>query len=174
MINIIIGTNRKDAVSAKAAHLYQRMLQEKYVECRVLSLRDLPADYTFSALYENNGKNDAFNKFRETFKASEKLVFVIPEYNGSFPGVLKAFIDGLDYPSGLQEKKCALVGISSGVQGASIALSHFTDVLHYLGVHVLGLKVKMGEIHRYLKEDQLTHPVYQELLHTQADQLIKF
>jgi chromate reductase, NAD(P)H dehydrogenase (quinone) len=174
MINIVVGTNRKLALSEKIAHIYQQVLHEKQAECRVISLRDLPDDFTASALYENNGANPRFNRLRDTFKDSDKFVFIIPEYNGSYPGILKAFIDGMDYPSGLQEKKCALVGVSAGVQGASIALSHFTDVLHYLGIHVLGLKVKMGEINRYLKENQLTHEIYIKMLHEQADQLIRF
>lgn len=174
MINIVIGTNRKHSLSARVAHIYQQMLHEKQAECRLISLRDLPDDFTASALYENNGRNAQFNRLREAFKDCDKYVFVIPEYNGSYPGVLKTFIDGMDYPSGLQEKKCALVGISSGVQGASVALSHFTDVLHYLGLHVLGLQVKMGEIHRYLKENQLTHEIFEKMLRTQADQLIRF
>lgn len=174
MINIIIGTNRNNALSAKVAAIYQQVLHEKNTECRLMDLRHLPDDFTVSALYENNGHNSQFNRFRDTFKEGDKFVFIIPEYNGSYPGVLKAFLDGMDYPSGLQDKKCALVGVSAGVQGASIALSHFTDVLHYLGMHVLALKVKMGEIHRYLKEDQLTHKVYDEMLRMQADQLIRF
>lgn len=174
MINIVIGTNRKDALSAKVAAIYQQLLHEKNTECRLISMQELPADFTVSALYENNGRNPEFNRFRDIFKESDKFVFIIPEYNGSYPGVLKAFIDGMDYPSGLQGKKCALVGLSSGVQGASIALSHFTDVLHYLGMHVLALKVKMGEIHQYLKENQLTHEVYDKMLRMQADQLIEF
>lgn len=174
MISIVVGTNRKNALSAAIAVYYQKLLKDKNVESQIINLADLPADFTATALYENNGKNQGFNRVRQIFKEQEKFVFIIPEYNGSYPGVLKAFIDGLDYPSGLQGKKCALVGLSTGVQGASIALSHFTDVLHYLGMHVLALKVKMGEIHHYLKENQLTSKVYNEMLHLQADQLIKF
>ena len=174
MINIIIGTNRNDAVSAEVANLYQQVLEKKDVGSELINLQDLPADFTVSALYENNGKSEGFNQVRDRFREGNKFVFIIPEYNGSYPGVLKAFIDGMDYPSGLQDKKCALVGISSGVQGASIALSHFTDVLHYLGMHVLALKLKMGEIHLHLKNGQLTHRVYNDILHTQADQLVRF
>lgn len=174
MITIVVGTNRKESLSASVAIYYQKLLKDKNVESQIVNLVDLPSDFTATALYENNGKNNSFNRFREVFKEHEKFVFVIPEYNGSYPGVLKAFIDGMDYPSGLQEKKCALVGLSTGVQGASIALSHFTDVLHYLGMHVLALKVKMGQIHHYLKDNQLTSKVYNEMLHLQADQLIRF
>ena len=66
-----------------------------------------------------------------------KLVIIVPEYNASFPGVLKAFIDGLTYPGGIQGKKAALVGLSGGGQGGLLAMTHLTDVLMYLGTTVL-------------------------------------
>ena len=39
---------------------------------------------------------------------SEKFVFIVPEYNGSFPGVLKTFIDGLAFPDTFEQKKNVL------------------------------------------------------------------
>ncbi|MFP4092148.1 MAG: NADPH-dependent FMN reductase [Cyclobacteriaceae bacterium] len=174
MINIVVGTNRKHAKSAVVAAYYERLLHEKGAETQILNLRDLPDDFTSSALYENNGKQPVFNSLREQFTSGNKFIFIIPEYNGSYPGVLKAFIDGMEYPSGLEGKKCALVGVSTGVQGASVALSHFTDVLHYLQIHVLGLQLKLGQIHLHLKDNQLTNDIYLKLMHQQADQLIAF
>ena len=43
----------------------------------------------------------------------------------------------------VQDKKAALVGISSGVQGAGLALSHLTDIFNYCGMHVLAQKPKL-------------------------------
>jgi NAD(P)H-dependent FMN reductase len=174
MINIVIGTNRKYAKSAVVAAYYHHLLASKDVQANVINLGELPGDFTSSALYENNGKHEEFNTIRDRFVEADKFIFVIPEYNGSYPGVLKAFIDGMNYPSGLEGKKCALVGVSTGIQGASVALSHFTDILHYLQMHVLGLQLKLGQIHLHLKENQLTNDIYIKLMHQQADQFISF
>ena len=73
-------------------------LENLGVEATILDLRDLPEDFLVSSLYENAGKNESFNPLRTSMKDSEKFVFIVPEYNGSFPGVLKAFIDGLKFP----------------------------------------------------------------------------
>jgi chromate reductase, NAD(P)H dehydrogenase (quinone) len=54
-------------------------------------LEDLPHDFVFSALYENNGKNLDYNAFHQKVKEGKKFVFIVPEYNGSFPGILKDF-----------------------------------------------------------------------------------
>src|SRR5690606_33055299 len=130
MVKIIVGTNRKNSVSKIIAELYQRILAERGAETEILELENLTTDLSETALYENNGKNDRYNDFHSKVKAGTKFVFVVPEYNGSFPGILKSFIDGMTYPNTFRNKKCALVGISSGIGGGGIALSHLTDIFH--------------------------------------------
>lgn len=174
MYTIISGTNRKNSVSATISKLYRDILKDHGIEARIIYLTDLPKDFLFSALYENTGKHEAFNAFKDIVNQSEKFVFIVAEYNGSFPGALKAFIDGLDYQKSLNNKKCALVGISAGDQGGGLALSHLTDILNYLGMHVLALKPRMGRIGSALTENKITNPLYKDLLLTQAEQLIKF
>lgn len=174
MISIISGTNRNESVSFLVSQYYQELFQKKGIACQVLDLGALPADFIYSALYENTGKNKAFNIFQKAIEQSDKFVFVVPEYNGSFPGVLKAFIDGLKFPNSFTGKKCAMVGISSGVQGAGLALSHLTDIFNYLGMHVLPLKPKLSKIEENMTENILSNPLYIELLETQAEQLIEF
>ena len=143
-------------------------------KAKIIDLVDLPGDFVGTALYENNGKNPEFNKIRERVQASEKLVFVVPEYNGSFPGILKAFIDGLKYPEGVRDKKAALIGISSGVQGGVFAMSHLTDIFNYLGMHVLALKPKLAGIEKNFEQGKITNDLYNTLLHQQAEKLIAF
>ena len=174
MITIIAGTNRKNSVSSRVAALYQNLLAQHHVASNIIDLADLPADFTESALYENSGKNDDFNPFREQIKKSDKFVFIIPEYNGSFPGVLKAFIDGLEYPGSFRNKKCAMVGISSGVQGGGLALSHMTDIFNYLGMHVLALKPKLARIEANFDGEEITDKLYNQLLREQISLLIEF
>lgn len=174
MITIISGTNRQNSVSYKVAKLYQSLLGENEVESKIIDLADLPHDFLYTALYDNNGKNPKFNTFLEMIKGSDKYVFIIPEYNGSFPGVLKAFIDGMDYPNTFQNRKCALVGISSGMQGAGIALSHMTDIFNYLGMHVLALKPKLARIEKNFDGEEVTDTLYRQLLEEQISQLLDF
>ena len=87
---------------------------------------------------------------RDKVQSSDKLVFVVPEYNGSFPGVLKTFIDSLKYPQGVRDKKAGLIGVSSGVQGGVFAMSHLSDIFNYLGMHVFGTKTKIWRKKRTL------------------------
>ncbi len=175
MITIVSSTNRNEALSYKISLLYQGILKDLGEESEIIDLNLLPADFITTALYENSGMNDSFNEFRDSMKQAQKYLFVVPEYNGSFPGVLKAFIDGLDYPHTFTNKKCAMVGLSSGIQGAGLALSHLTDIFNYCGMSVLAQKPKLALIEKHIDEDfNITNVLYMDLLREQASLLIKF
>ena len=171
---MICGTNRADAVSKEITLIYQGLLNQRGVSTKVIDLVDLPQDFAFSALYKNAGKNSSFNYFRELMAEASKFVFIVPEYNGSFPGVLKTFIDGLKFPGSFKNKKCALVGVSSGVQGAGLALSHLTDIFNYCGMHVLAQKPKLAKIEANMEKGKITNTLYQTLLEEQVNEFIGF
>ncbi len=173
-IVIVVGTNRPDSISGSIALYYQKLLSSLGAPSIVMNLSELPHDFTVSALYANTGKNQDFNKFNEQIKTTDKFVFIVPEYNGSYPGVLKAFIDGLPYPNSLANKKAALVGLSSNMHGASAALSHLNDVFSYLGMHTLALRVKLSQIRSNFSDNEFSNDLYRELLEMQAKQLLGF
>ncbi len=161
MIVVVAGTNRQDAKTLVLASLYVNELKNRGEEVELLRLDALPPDFIFTALYENGGKNADFNLFSEKMLAAEKFVFIMPEYNGSFPGILKAFLDGLSYPSPLKGKKVLLAALSSGVMGGALALSHFTDIMHYLGAFVLPAKLRLAEVHKHLSDEgKLLHKAH--------------
>lgn len=176
MITIVSGTNRKDAFSLIISKIYKRLLTERQYDAQIVDLNKLPEDFAFSALYDNSGQNELFNIHRNQMLHSDKFVFIVAEYNGSFPGVLKTFIDGLSFPGTFMNKKCALVGLSSGVQGGGLALSHLTDIFNYCGMHVLALKPRLAQINLHLDEEKelITNPLYNELLKDQVGQIIAF
>jgi len=150
------------------------MLEAEGIASEVIDLRDLPKDYLSSALYENSGNNSDFNLIREKMIQAQKFVFILPEYNGSFPGVLKAFIDGLEFPRTFTGKKCALVGVSTGMLGSSHAMSHLTDILNYCGTHVLARKPRLTKITDFLTDGILNNDAYRSQLQKQIRELINF
>lgn len=173
MITIIAGTNRPASRARRIANIYASLLDEQGADNQILDLADLPADFTTSALYDNLGKHEAFNKIVRQAEAADKLVFIVPEYNCSIPGVLKAFIDGLPYPGGIRGKKAALVGLSAGTQGGILALSHLTDILMYLGTTVMPARVRLPSLDQYLlSSGELDNSLYLQLLKEQALQLL--
>ena len=175
MITILAGTNRPGSRARRIANYYCTILTELGAESQILDLAELPADFISTALYDQVGLNPAFNRLAAMLNAGHKLVIIAPEYNGSFPGVLKAFIDGLPYPGGIWGKKVALVGLSSGGQGGLLAMTHLTDILMYLGSAVLPQRVRLPFINQDLNaEDSFNQNLSHQLLREQAVALLAF
>lgn len=174
MITIISSTNRKNSLSKQVALQYQQILKEINTESTIIDLEHLPADFISSALYENQGTNVDFNPIRDHMKTAQKFVFIVPEYNGSFPGILKTFLDALEFPGTLKGKKCAMVGLSAGIQGGVMAMSHLTDIFNYLGMHVLANKPKLMRINGMMEDGKVTDESSLRRLKEQAEALVEF
>lgn len=173
MITIICGTHREDSNSEKITKLYAEFLEKRGEEVQVLMLNQLPENFLFEDTF--NDGSETFNQIVEKYISSaDKFVFVIPEYNGSYPGVLKAFIDAV-HPKEFWDKRACLVGVSTGQAGALRPMDHFTDVLHHLKVEVLSDKPKLSVIHQYLKEDgELTNELYRKRMNDQIEKFVRF
>lgn len=144
MITIISATNRPDSNSLKIAQLYSQILEKQGVRSEVLSLEKVPVDIAFNELFSR--RSPEFQELLEKYIIpSQKFVIIAPEYNGSFPGVLKTFIDAM-HPELLRGKKSALVGVSSGRAGNLRGMDHLTGILHYLGLHVHPNKLPISSV----------------------------
>ncbi len=173
MIVIISSTNRSESVSSSLAKYIQSELSTlTQEEIKIINLQDLPSDIISSALYGN--KNPQFDELKNIIQSADKLYFVIPEYNGSFPGVLKVFIDGLEFPGGVQGKKAAMIGLSAGVLGGALGLSHFTDVLNYLNCSVYATKPRLTGITKIFDGSQISDTFVRNLVTEQLKGFIAF
>lgn len=84
---------------------------------------------------------DSVTLFKERIREADALLIITPEYNRSFPGVLKNAIDWGSRPYGhnLWDKKpVAILGASPGNIGTFGAQHHLRQVLAYLNMYVLG------------------------------------
>lgn len=151
MTTIISGTNREGSSTLKLAEYYSRQLSAKGFDSKIISLCDLPGDLIISDLYGK--RSEAFQSIQDQISASSKFIFVIPEYNGSFPGVLKTFIDACTFPESFFGKKAALVGLSSGKYGNIRGIDHFTGICHYINMHVLPLRIHIPYIRKEFDEN---------------------
>jgi NAD(P)H-dependent FMN reductase len=147
-ISIISGTDRHESRTELVALHLQRMLKDQGVANDLLSLRSLPRDLDHLSLYGGDAP-EVRQLVERHIKPFDKLLFVIPEYNGSFPGVLKVLIDAA-HPRDFLGKTAALVGVSDGHAGNLRGLDHFQAILNYLRVDVLWMKPKLSGIDKVL------------------------
>ncbi|MBC8034520.1 MAG: NAD(P)H-dependent oxidoreductase [Chitinophagaceae bacterium] len=147
MYTVISGTNRKGSNTLKVAELYVQILRKKGIEAGLLSLVDLDVHL----------RNESIERIeKEILIPSERFVIISPEYNGSFPGVLKSLLDITDIRQKVWEgKKVLLTGVSTGRAGNLRGMEHLTGVLHYLKMNVHCNKLPISIVHQLIDKDEL-------------------
>lgn len=151
MIQIISGTNRPQNLSVKIARTYQGLMADGGWEAEILSMESMPENLSAASMYKKPVAG--FEQIQETVNRTGVFVFVVPEYNGSFPGILKLFIDACEYPDSFKGKKAVLVGLSAGAGGNHVGLRHLTETLQYLGVEVMPQKVEIPKVRLKLSQE---------------------
>jgi len=133
---LISSTNRPLSKSQQVSQLYLSRFNElqPHLHADFLGFEKLSISSAFQNMY--NQKNEILLNYENLVSQHQKIIFILPEYNGSFPGILKLWIDALTYGI-FAGKKAALVGLSAGMFGNARGLDHFCEVLNYLQVLVL-------------------------------------
>lgn len=143
MITIISGTNRPQSNTLKVAHLYANYLTNKGITNHLLSLEGMDICL----------RSDQIKDIEQKYLIpSQKIIFIIPEYNGSYPGCLKLFLDNTDVRKVWQNKKALITGLADGRAGNLRGLDHLTNVLNYLKVNVFYNKIPLSKINSELDE----------------------
>lgn len=146
MYTIISATNRKESHSEKVSEQYQGILKNKGIEANIFSLKGLDV----------LERNPAFIKAENQYLIpAQKFIFIMPEYNGSFPGVLKAMIDISDTKRSWWGKKALLTGVSTGRAGNLRGMDHFTGVLNYIKMIVHPNKLPISVIDKVMDEHRI-------------------
>ena len=166
MITIISGTNRHDSMTLRTANLYYERLSAQADNVHLLSLEH-------KQVWERGAQMLEIEK--ELLVPAEKFVLIIPEYNASFPGVLKMMIDNSDVKKCWWYKRAMLVGLSDGRAGNLRGIEHMTAILHYLKVHVLYNKMLLSKVNEEIsKEGKLLKPETEKALNQQIEDFLKF
>ena len=129
-IALVIGTNRKGSLSSRLGAIVAEQHRSLGAEVDVIDLAEvLQADFVSPTAYKE--PSEAIIAGTDRFLDSDGVVFIVPEYNGSYPGALKLFIDMLPYPAGFDHRPCAFVGLAAGQFASLRAVEHFQQVAGY-------------------------------------------
>ncbi|CAH0999871.1 FMN-dependent NADPH-azoreductase [Neolewinella maritima] len=176
MITVISGTNRPDSRTLVFARHYVRQLELLGEEVELLDMADLHHGYFAGKMYDPLGSDGQLLKWQQQYiSAADKLAVFVPEYNGSYPGVLKLFIDGIsviDYTGNFAGKHVALVGVSSGRAGNLRGIDHLADVFAHMGAWVLPNRLPLSSVEGLLTDDEISDAETKKSLKQQAEQLI--
>jgi chromate reductase, NAD(P)H dehydrogenase (quinone) len=166
MITIISGTNRIGSNTRKVAQEYQRILAEKGVKTQFLSLEDI-----------HSIKRDAeFEKIEQSILIpTTAYILVLPEYNGSLPGIFKLLIDNSKPADAWHNKKALLVGTATGRAGNLRGLDHATNILNHLKITVHPNKLPISVVNTLLnEEDKFMNEGTLAAINLQIDEFLKW
>jgi NAD(P)H-dependent FMN reductase len=173
MIAVIIGTNRPDSNTSKVARALREMIEQRSREAVLVDLRELPAVLFDPTSYA--AKPAEFARFQKTILEAEGILTVLPEYNGSFPGVLKYFIDMLEFPVSLKGMPSGFVGLAAGEWGGLRAVEQLEMIFQYRSAHLYGKRVFLKHIHNLLDaEDRIADPKLRERLEGMVAGFVEF
>jgi len=178
MITVISGTNREDSKTSIVSNALLDLLKDLEQEAHFVDLAQVSIDIKQEHLYDEEKLSEALIKIQDnSIIPAEKVIYVAPEYNGSYAGFLKYFIDVISvrkYKETFNNKKCLLIGVSSGRAGNLRGLDHLTGSLNHVGSIVMPGCLPISQIGSHLTDAGALNDETINLLKEKLDQFIIF
>ena len=153
MITIISGTNRPGSRTKIIADLLFKKLSESH-EAQLLDLQVIESDIIHPAMYKKENLTPSLHAVQDKYLINvDTWIMVVPEYNGSFPGILKLFFDAISLRKSKQTfngKNVGLIGVSDGRAGNLRGLEHMASLLNYLKITNYPNKLPVSLINNHI------------------------
>jgi NAD(P)H-dependent FMN reductase len=146
---VFAGSTRTGSLNRKLALAAAGELRGRGLEVTLADLKDYPMPLYDGDLEAGSGIPEKAREFRKLIAAHDVLVIASPEYNGSFPALLKNVIDwttraaepGERPAAAYRGKTAVLLSTSPGPGGGRRGLRHLRELLEMVGVQVLPVDV---------------------------------
>ena len=137
MITVIQATNRPDSNTEFLSIHVRQLLREHYDgEVGYVSMMDVPAEILSTRQYKKEELPEKIKLMQDQWMMpAEKFIWILPEYNGSFPGILKLFIDAISVrrcDETFKLKKSMLIGVATGRSGNIRGMDHLSGILLHM------------------------------------------
>lgn len=126
---IVLSTGREGRNSEHVAAFIEKHLSQR--DDLTAELHDVRT-YAQPVTFEEWNEHEETKAWKETVAKTDAFIFVVPEYNWSFPGELKTVLDQ-DYP-GYLGKPAVVAGVGSGHFGGARMMISLNTVLFKIGL----------------------------------------
>lgn len=147
------GSARKGSFNAQLVRAAARMAEAQGAEVEVLDFADYDMPL-FNEDLEAQGTPDGVTAFKEKLKGADGFLIATPEYNSSYPALLKNAIDWASRPAegeamlaAFKGKACGLLAASPGGLGGIRVLPQLRTLLMNIGVFVVPTQFGLGKAH---------------------------
>jgi chromate reductase len=170
---IISGTNRPQSRTRQISNLIQKIYADLGETVEILDLIELPFGELTGHHYSGAGLHMDWEEAVRKITAADGLIFVVPEYNGSFPGALKYFIDHWKFPDSFEGRPVCFVGLGA-LFGGLRPIEHLQQVMAYRNAFQFPQRIFLMNIFKTLQNGELHDAVALQLLKDQAVGFQKF
>jgi len=171
-IVVVSCTNRPNSNTLKVSKIYEKIVRSMRAEVKILDFCVLPENIAFAETFGK--RTDKYALLIDEFVSPvSKFIFVVPEYNGSFPGILKTFLDSM-HPREWADKDACLIGVADGRAGNLRGLEHLTGILHYLKMHVYHDKLPISIVNKVMDTEGNFSEAQMKACVNQVDGFLKF
>lgn len=167
-IGVILGSTREGRLGKRVATWVMNELRGKEgIEPVLLDLGEFPLPfYSYELLPIQMGEvypDKVAQKWKEAVELCDGFIFVTPEYNHSFPAVLKNALDFLYKP--WNDKPAAIISYSNGMIGGARSVEQLRTVLSHLRLITVSEAMSMGKADTLISEEGalLTGPFSESL-----------
>src|SRR5450759_336640 len=143
-ILVLTGSARLDSVNRKLARQTVEALRDAGVEATLADLRDFPMPIYDGDMEAGEGIPPAAKALKELARAHDGFAIASPEYNGSFPALLKNTLDWISRPEPgerslevFRGKVAAILSASPGPGGGRRGLHQLRELLEMMLVTVI-------------------------------------
>ncbi|MDX2250456.1 MAG: NAD(P)H-dependent oxidoreductase [Bacteroidia bacterium] len=148
---IILGSIREGRKTHRVAHYLVKMLNEQPgVETILLDLESHELPLLKDRWAEQETVNPVLADFSAQLKAADALIFVSPEYHGSYTGVLKNAVD--HFWKEFSHKPIGVVATGSGKFGGINASTEMQLLILSLGAFPMPYKLLVPNVNRLFGE----------------------
>src|SRR6266704_562795 len=145
-IPVILGTARQGRQSEHVGRfVFEHTKKHVDVETELIDVRNLPMRL------DDAGEEIKDPVFSATVERFDGLIFVVPEYNHGYPGLLKHALD-----MNLKEyihKAVGICGVSAGPFGGSRVIENLLPVMRELGLVTIFEDVNFGTVRKLFDEN---------------------
>jgi chromate reductase, NAD(P)H dehydrogenase (quinone) len=154
------SSTRRESFNKKVVAIAAQGAREAGAEVKLIDLKDFPLPLFDQDLEAEQGMPENGTKLKKLFIDHDGLLIASPEYNSSFPAVLKNAIDWVSRtapgePSlvAFRGKVATLMSAAPGPLGGRRALDHIRSILGNIGVMVLPDQIAVAQAHEAFNPD---------------------
>ena len=165
----ICGTSRPGNFTGRALAVLEHELAQHELEFTSFD----PAEMTLG--FPGVEETEDSRRLKAAVRDASGIVIATPEYHGGFSAMTKLLIENLGFPSMLQGKPVALLGVAAGRIGAIKSLEQLRGVCSHVGAMVLPGSVSVAGVQNaFDKDGSCTDPDVEDALRGLAQGLLAF